>query len=48
MDKLPQVEFTCLACGAKFPAPQGSKRYYCDKCLVERVQAGKKIDGKVG
>ncbi len=42
--KKPVLKFTCLRCGNKFDAEQGSRCELCDKCLAERVRAGKKVD----
>lgn len=38
--KKTMVAFTCEDCTDPFLAPQGSRRHYCNKCLVKRV-----IDG---
>lgn len=37
------LKFKCEACGAEFEVEQGSRRRYCDKCLLERVKGGKRI-----
>lgn len=34
--------YHCRICGTPFEAPQGSRRYLCDKHLLERVRAGGK------
>ena len=36
------VGYTCKGCGSKFPAKQGSRRRYCDQCLVSRMLNGAK------
>ena len=32
-----KVVFKCQKCGKPFLAPQGSRRRFCDDCLVERI-----------
>ena len=35
-----EVEYQC-PCGAKFTVEQGSKRRYCDSCILERIKKGR-------
>lgn len=39
--QVPIVKYICTKCGAEFDAQQGSRRYLCGKCLVEKVTSGK-------
>ncbi len=41
--KPPIIKYSCTCCGVEFDAPQGSRRYLCDRCVAERVTGGKKI-----
>ncbi len=38
------VQFKCEECGTDFETLQGSRRRFCDKCLLARVSGGKKIE----
>jgi len=31
-----EVWYTCLDCGKKFKVRQGSRRRYCDECVLKR------------
>ena len=43
-----KVVFKCHKCGKPFLAPQGSRRKFCDDCLVEKVCHKKKKEGRDG
>ena len=37
-----QVIYLCQKCDTPFVAEQGSRRRYCDKCLIERLASRRK------
>jgi len=37
-----QINYRCQDCGKEFPAVQGSRRRYCDNCMLKRIKSGKK------
>ena len=36
--------YYCLQCDGPFEVKQGSRRQYCDKCLLSRIKGGVKIE----
>ena len=41
-----KIVFKCKECGKPFLAQQGSRRKFCDNCLVEKVCHKKKKEGE--
>ena len=37
-----EVTYLCQDCKEPFQAPQGSRRRYCDNCMLKRIKSGKK------
>jgi transposase-like protein len=42
-----QTYYYCEECNARFTVKQGSRRRYCDACLIKRVKEGMNRQGKV-
>jgi len=42
-DVINEVTYICQDCKKPFQAPQGSRRRYCDPCMLKRIKAGKKL-----
>ncbi len=47
-DVINEVTYRCQDCGKPFQAPQGSRRKYCDSCMLKRIKSGKKQKRKGG
>ncbi len=47
-DIINEVTYKCQDkdCGKPFQAPQGSRRKYCDHCMLKRIKSGKKQEKK--
>jgi len=43
-----KVVFKCQRCGKPFVISQGSRRRFCDDCLIERVSHKEVKEGKDG
>ena len=43
-----KVVFKCKKCGKPFIVRQGSRRRFCDDCLVERISHKGEKEGKDG
>ena len=42
------VKYRCEECNEEFEIKQGSKRRFCDKCLIKRVTEKGKKEGEDG
>jgi len=42
------LTFVCTQCGGAFQATQGSRRRYCNDCIVERIRRGGRPPKKEG
>lgn len=42
-----KITFYCDDCTKPFEADQGSRRHYCTKCYLKRMQAGTRMPKKV-
>jgi len=45
-DVINEVAYRCGDCHQPFQAPQGSRRKYCDPCMLKRIKSGKKQEKK--
>ena len=41
-DVINEVTYHCQDCHQPFSAIQGSRRRYCDSCMLRRIKSGKK------